>query len=311
MAGKFLFKILILIALVTAVLAPLEMVARKIYRNEEPEFDAMIDSLKKRSGNVNTVILGSSHSRRGIRDDLLSEEIFNMAFYSQDLYYNIELIKRFIPELPELRRIVLEVDPFTMCYDQIEVSRYTARRYARLGIPARQRFNTMLFLQSNFELLNHREKFIFDLFRFIVKGEYPHPMTHKPVRDLSGEKAVRRTLKERLALHNGFYGSGKTFRKNLEFLARFYSFTETAGIKVTVLHMPVTDLYWAGLSQELKDAFAETEDLIIGKCPLWSIADFRFLYAGEYSLFRDADHLNEEGSRKFTALLNEYLGRFK
>ena len=56
------------------------------------------------------LILGSSHSVMGIAPHLLSERAVNLAGATQDLYYSCALARRYVPQMPKLRVLVLEAE---------------------------------------------------------------------------------------------------------------------------------------------------------------------------------------------------------
>lgn len=77
-------------------------------------FSAKRDELQPLAGNVDTIILGSSEAFFGISPHKLSGTAFNLANNAQTLYYDDEILKRVLPNLPRLKRVILQIDYVTM-----------------------------------------------------------------------------------------------------------------------------------------------------------------------------------------------------
>jgi len=77
-------------------------------------FSVKRDGLRALSSEVDTVILGSSEAFFGISPHHLSGTAFNLANSAQTPYYDYEIMQRVLPELPRLRRAILQFDYVTL-----------------------------------------------------------------------------------------------------------------------------------------------------------------------------------------------------
>ncbi|HTP27418.1 MAG TPA: SGNH/GDSL hydrolase family protein [Anaeromyxobacteraceae bacterium] len=73
-------------------------------------FSVKRDGLRALSNEVDTVILGSSEAFFGISPHGLSGTAFNLSNSAQTPYYDYEIMKRVLPELPRLRRVIIQFD---------------------------------------------------------------------------------------------------------------------------------------------------------------------------------------------------------
>jgi hypothetical protein len=88
----------------------LELILAKVPNS----FSAKRDELQPLSGNVDTIILGSSEAFFGISPHNLAGTAFNLANNAQTLYYDDEIMKRVLPKLPRLKRVILQIDYVTL-----------------------------------------------------------------------------------------------------------------------------------------------------------------------------------------------------
>ncbi len=113
---KFLRQILLFSFLTVILLSVGELVVRTIpssysYKNEW---------LKANGENVNTLILGSSHTYYGLKPDILSDSVFNLANISQTPEYDLILLKKALLLCPNLKRIIIPVSYFTFRDPELE-----------------------------------------------------------------------------------------------------------------------------------------------------------------------------------------------
>jgi len=86
-------------------------------------FSTKRDGLRALSGEVDTVVPGSSEAFFGISPHHLSGTAYNLANSAQPPYYDFEIMRRVLPELPRLRRVILQFDYatlYTELYDHVE-----------------------------------------------------------------------------------------------------------------------------------------------------------------------------------------------
>jgi hypothetical protein len=119
---------------VLAALAGLEWQTARLpttYGAKQASFERSLDR-------VETLALGNSHAYFGLDPDMLPGWAFNLALPGQPLRLDLELLERYLPRLPRLRRVVLGVSYHSYGYDLADgVEAWRLAFYERyFGIPA-------------------------------------------------------------------------------------------------------------------------------------------------------------------------------
>jgi len=107
---KFVLKTLLLLLPIIIIALLMEVLLRLIpndYRFKKKYLDA-------HSGEIETLILGSSHSFYGIDPVYFSENTFNASYNSQSLNYDYEILKKYQDRFENLKTVVLPVSYFTL-----------------------------------------------------------------------------------------------------------------------------------------------------------------------------------------------------
>ena len=74
-------------------------------------------TMERHRAECDVLVLGSSHALYGIRPDQLSPHAINMALVSQDTHYDWEMLKKWGPDLPQLRVVVEVVSPKRLYFE--------------------------------------------------------------------------------------------------------------------------------------------------------------------------------------------------
>ena len=61
---------------------------------------------------INCLLLGNSHINRALKPDILGHGVFNMAISGKYIVYDIELAKRYVPQMNQLKVLVVPLDYF-------------------------------------------------------------------------------------------------------------------------------------------------------------------------------------------------------
>ena len=70
--------------------------------------------LEKRLDSWEVIILGSSHGRSSINPNLLSSKTLNLACSSQDIFYDTNILLKYLPQLPKLKLVILPISYFSL-----------------------------------------------------------------------------------------------------------------------------------------------------------------------------------------------------
>jgi len=268
------------------------------------------DRLRALAGQVDTVILGGSESFYGISPRQLSGTAFNLANSSQTLYYDYEIVRRVLPELPRLRRAILLVGYMTLyseLYDHPESWRQY-EYYQEWGIPLQRavdywnlRLVSRVALYTPHTALEElRKGFRLSLApRVDDRGWYRVPDEDRW--GLGTEEA-----RGRLAVHHGFMRE-EYLPANAAVLERLVALLRGQGIEVAIVTTPVWPTYQAGMrAADWQRARALVED--VARRHGARYLDFQHEPRLAAEDFEDSDHLNAEGAVRFARILDAALG---
>jgi hypothetical protein len=247
---------------------------------------------------ADTLILGSSHATDGVAPRFLHGAAVNLANISQDLYYDCEIARLYVPHMPRLRRLVLEASYLTWEYS---LSRSTEHwrveiYYHVFGIPP-QHWSWRLGYYSRIASYGaaraaclRREPNIFD-----PDGWHQQNGTLDP-----------RTGKSAADRHLSFMSQEET-ATNIERTAILVRDCRSRGVEVVLVTFPVHECYRKELNQEALQRMRKTTYRFCGEN---RVRHLDYFEDGRFTAddFADGDHLNVNGAEKFTRILESDLG---
>lgn len=293
---KFLKHTVIFSTLVILTFILLEVITRNI-----PSTYAYKRQMIENNGDkISTLILGSSHTYYGIDPEVIGDSVFNLANISQTVEYDLALLKYFIAEMPNLRRIIIPVSYFTYRDPLLEngSSKFLATRYkVEMKLPLHSDFSSYNFQISDFEG-----------FKGKLTGLFVKTESNKC--DSSG-KGLGYTLQNRV---NNWEEEGEMHAKNhtlstpgrvgqvINCQKELLKFASLNNIEVIVITTPAYKTYIDNLDPlQLSEMRKNIKNVYTDN----NIKYFDFLSSPLFdeSDFYDVDHLNEDGAKKLSALL--------
>jgi hypothetical protein len=267
------------------------------------------DHLRALAGEVDTLILGSSEAYYGIKPSLLSGSAFSLSNSSQSLYYDDLLTQRLLPELPQLRRVIIPISYFTLyfqLYDHDESWRQYAYRQ-EWGLPlAHAEDERDVRAWSRVVLYTPKVAITAALERFhttLAPGVDDRGWYHVPEGESWGVGPA--AAKASLARHHGFMKLEHE-AANLASLEHLLANLRQHEIEAVLITTPVWPTYQAGMKPELWErAKADVARL----SQQYGARYLSFLHTRELTPddFLDPDHLNARGAEHFTPILDAAL----
>jgi hypothetical protein len=268
------------------------------------------DRLAAVAGDVETLVLGSSEAYYGIAAGEFSSPAFNLANYSQTLYYDDQVLARVLQSLPKLRRVVIPISYFTLYYQLYDhdedwrqygyaqewgippartADRWDLRMWSRVALyaprvaleAARARFRTNLAPETD------------------AHGWY-EVRDREVTWDLSAASAALP-----LRRHHGWM---KLVHEpaNLAALEHLLAQLRSRDIEAVLVTTPVWPTYEAGM----RPAYVERTAATIRRLQReYGVRYLSFLHEPRLHEedFHDSSHLNARGARRFTHLLEAAL----
>lgn len=272
-----------------------------------------IFGIKKKylEGNLNsiqTLILGTSESQCAINPDLLNTMACNLAFDGQPISINYYLLNKYIDEMSNLNTVFLEVNSVKF-YDDLNIAEWNGYIYSifynikykvdplslknySLVYSNYQYFTTIFFNYFNpFSYKYHINKF-----GYITNDFYDRFEKIKFDTALIDETFVMRYKFE----------DQNNFSLNKEFYKKIIEKCMHKGLKVVLITPP---LYKTFSNQIPNKAKMEINSFILNLIEEYNLKYFDFSCDNRFNLydFKDDNHLNSNGAKKFSGIINTIL----
>jgi len=255
------------------------------------------------------LITGSSHSFYGIKARDLNPDAFNLAYISQDLFYDTRLLLRYAPRAPNLKLVVIPISYFSLeskLEDTIESWRCPFY-HIFFGFPVVEPLDV-----KNYSLIalygaSETQSLVFSKFRspntelIDVDGGPPEGLQKIGNSDLSSETT--------LARHNASMRPS-LIQENVSYLDEAIQALQSRGVAVVFITTPVYKSYYLHLEPT---AYTRMQDTIRAISRQNGIQYHNFMEDSRFGEtdFWDCDHLDAAGMAKFTEILkNEVVNPF-
>lgn len=273
--------------------------------------------LDKHSSEIETLILGSSHSFYGIDPSFFSSNTFNASFVSQTLDYDYEILKAYQAKLTSLKTIVLPISVFSLFFD-LEKS---PEAWRQKNYIIYYKFSTGKSFKEHSEVLGGRTKV--NLLRIISYYIKRNPtVASSPLgwgRNYTSitSKNLEKTGKSAALRHSGDFGlkdsveMANIFKKNLTILDSIVNWSSKRNIKLLLLTPPAYISYRQNLNQRQLNLTTETVEKIVAgnsNCVYLNLLSDSDFVAKD---FYDADHLSEIGAKKLSKLIDFKISHYK
>ncbi len=284
-----------------------------LLRNIPNDYQRKKHYLDKHSHQIETLILGNSHSLYGLNPDYFSTKTFNASHITQTLYYDFEILKKYQEKLTNLKTVVLSISYFTL-FSKLEVDPeyWRVKNYViYYGL------NSSKPLTDHFEVLGNRfDVNISRLIDFYIKGN-PAILTTTSgwgtnynsinAQDLiqTGSSAAKRHTKDDLYSDQ----CQEIFSENVGILNAIIRWANENDVTVLLFTPPAFESYRKRLNSEQLTTTIETTTEI---CSQYDNCIYRnFLDDPSFvpEDFYDADHMSEIGAEKLSKLTNIGIDR--
>jgi len=282
-----------------------------LLRNTPNDYLFKKQYLDKHSSEIETLILGSSHSFYGFNPEYFSSNTFNASHISQSLNYDFEILKKYQDQFKNLKTIILPISYFTL-FGKLEAG---SESWRVKNYIIYYDLNSSKSLIDYSEVLSNRINVnIKRIASYYVLGNSTISCTDlgwgtsynsKNARDLAetGKTASKRHTME--DINSDKYQ--QIFQENIFILESIIQWSNKNNVNVLLLTPPAFETYRQNLNQEqLKITINTTSEI----CSRYEnciyenlLSDINFVALD----FFDADHLSEIGAKKLSELINEKI----
>ncbi|MEZ4805838.1 MAG: hypothetical protein R2852_10225 [Bacteroidia bacterium] len=302
MLVKYLKKLALFIFPILVFYTALEITLRSI-PNDFQEKHAYLNS---NSDKIETLILGSSHSLSFVNPDNLRSNAFNAAQLHQTLKYDYYILNEYHDKLKSLKTVVLPIS-YGSFFSSLENSKdkWRIKNYKMYFD-----YKDVCSPRYSMEIFNGHTPYQFqDAVNYLSNGKtlitcntlgFGEEFSQTPQTDLNHTGAV-------VAKRHTEDCSFEYYDENLQYITKIIKLCESNNIKLVLYTAPSYHTYYENLEDKYLAPTFETIDTILKDHP--NIKYKSYLKDKRFTKddFRDVDHLNLQGAKKFTEFLEKEL----
>ena len=265
--------------------------------------------LDSRAGEIETLILGNSHTLFGLDPAYFSGKCFNASHVAQYWEYDLAILEKYKDKFKNLKTVILPLSYasfFAKFKDGLESWR--VKNYViYYGIK-----NTEHSLADYSEVLsNNLSTSMQRLESFYVKGRPEISCTDLGWGTSYSTRPATVSL-EKTGIRNArlhTISSFKYFDENVATLRSIISIFNKRGVKVILFMPPAYQSYRLHLNKKQLNLTTSTAQKIVGEfnnCWYFNLLNDPAFTADDYY---DADHLNEQGAKKLSVFFNKLVNQ--
>ena len=297
---SFISKILLFSSFVIAFISIGELLVRRVPNPYSYKHQWMLNNAK----DVETLVLGSSHTYFGINPEKFTAETFNLAFTSQNFEYDYFLLNQYVERCTSLKNLILPISYFSMFSNRFEDkdSWWYAINYK---------------IYMNCDIHSDFSKYNFEFFHpSVYKGKLLSIL--KPSENLQCTELGMGTAYDIKNKTNNWNDAEAAIERhtvkdyskledNRGFLNKIIALCKDKDINVILITTPTWHTYYNGLNKVQLAKMHEVIDKLLRNNEHVKYYDFltddRFVEDDFY----DCDHLSNIGANKFSEILNSLI----
>lgn len=289
---RFIYLTTTLVLIVIGILITFEFTARAFpnpykYKNQY---------LTAHANEIETLILGSSHSYYGIAPQYLEGKSFNLANISQVLMYDYLLLDNYISEMSSLKKVILPISYFTFItrgFENTEDWMYAINYKVYMDINYHSNFSKYNYEISNANIAVSKAKKVLKR-KAVLQCDELGNGNNIPIARKSGDWD---DAKDALIRHKG--KNFDRFETNYLYFEKIISTCKANDIELILLTTPTRPSYHENLDKKQLDLMFDTIKKATEK---YDLRYYNYLYDTHFEAddFYDTDHLSYEGAVNFT-----------
>jgi hypothetical protein len=269
------------------------------------EFSSTKAALDTKVGEVEILITGTSHAQTGVAPQFLALPAFNLGYASQSLYYDAQLVLKYVDSIPNLKLVMFAISYHALEYRLTNsTERWRAGFFRQVyGIPGEDGDEGFkLTNYSYIALFTPKEAVRLASGGFLGAAEAETKRNQTPAIVTQGEVSED-FGRRRVRFHETQMRQGDLLY-NVAALERGCALLKRRNVSVVFITVPTHHTYYAQINVTSYQRMQETIKQITEK---YGVPYFNYLRDDRFteSDFTNSDHLNERGAEKFSQILNQ------
>ncbi len=271
--------------------------------------------LEAQAPEIQAIITGSSHAYVAIKPKNLGCKAFNLANTSQSLYYDSQLLAKYLDRMPSLRLAIITLSYFALEFRLADSPEEWRSHFYYYHYGIRNETNSWPLL----DLRNHSLIALYGIneTRIISRLGYQVSFAEqvdetgwfKSQGDVQTLEASRESARRNMDFHHGFM-KPKYIEENLNALKTMIRNLQARKVAVVFVTTPVFRTYAERMSAA---KYQTMEEQIERLCQTYGIEYFNYSFDPRFTIedFQNPDHLNLPGAEKFSAIIkDDFVNRY-
>lgn len=257
--------------------------------------------LDQNVGEINTLILGSSHTFYGLNPEYFSKKTFNAAYVSQTLDLDYEILNAYQSKFKKLKTVIIPISYFSL-FETLEtdVEKWRIKNYVMY-----YGFENKYHFTDNFESLNNDIK-------LNVKKVIKHYALNKSFITSSNlgwgtsfNSKNKKPFKGAFTAKKHTVKNFDLYDENIKSLRKIITLCKENNINIVFITTPTHKSYYQNLNKIQLEKTTKTISELVKNNP--NCKYLNFLKSDKFTSedFYDADHLNEIGAKRLSSYLDK------
>lgn len=287
------------------------VIVESILRFSPNDYNYKSNYMSEHASEIECLILGNSHSAWGIAPNYFPFKTFNLAFAGQPLIFDELLLEKYINKMTSLKYVILSTSYCVPYYDFEHDENDVSTRIYPIYFDIYPDYDEWKY---HFEITASHPR--------IILSRLANMLSSTELRCLEYGNYTEQCLSDTIQLsnlaalkHNDFYrrvcdSLPVIYEKNVGALKKMVNLCEEKAIHLFLVIPPHTVSYLNNLNPQMKnETLSLLQDISQSSnvCVLNYSNDIRFL---DNRNFSDEDHLCQQGSEKFSKILNDTIQKF-
>ncbi|VDG69322.1 putative chemotaxis response regulator [Clostridium carnis] len=270
------------------------------------ELKYTISLYEKNINKYKSIITGLSYYKKGIVEEELLKKGINFAYDSQDLYYDYNIVKYILENYKtNFEYCIIGLSYYSFEYDlSLSSIKDNVYMYYRI-LKKKHHFDLCDNIEERFQISKNIVDEIFDIIPSVRKNsKYGTKYVRSEKINLSKKELFEIGKNQAKIDSNKNYPD--TVKENIFILEKYLNLLIKNKIKPIIVIAPTTKYYYSYFPENMKNNFLEIINNLKSK---YDFKYFDYFKSEAFTIedFQDINHLNSEGSIKFTNILNKYI----
>jgi len=280
----------------------------EVYCRTKTTFAIKKHYLESNLNSIEVLFLGSSHSQNAINPEFISKKSCNLAYGGQPISIEYFLLDKYIDKIPHLKTVFFEISPHRF-YNDLNISDWNGRIYVNLyGID----YSVKELSIKNYSLLFSNFKYFTSIFY-----DFCNPFANKydlnefgfVINNFSDRfyklKYDPAEIKKTFKMPHTFKNM-TDFKKNINYLDKIIERCKVKNIEIIFITTPFYKTYLSQIPIESKNRVDSITRKYVTE---FGIKYFDFSKDSTFTVydFKDDNHLNSLGAKKFSSKIDRLL----